>query len=408
MKKIFAVTMMLIIAFTMCLSATGCTPAEEGGESNVYSIKVWGTALDHKQINDILYLYELANPENTYNWEVENVGEDVAGDRVISEPTTAADVFSFASDQLGKLVNNNAIMAVPTQYYSTIADEQISIAEVAAKYNNQYYAYPYTYENCFLYYNKDLLSADQVKSFETIISANTGAEYNIGMDMNDAYYTSIFLFTAGMELFGADGQDVTDVDIANEYALKGCQYIADLGSKAKFTSIAEDSQTTALQNGNVAAVISGPHMVEQFKSALGSRYAVAKLPTIKLDGKDTQMVSFSGVKLYGVNRNTKYPEECAKLAAFLANYDSQYIRLNEREFCPTNLELYAEAENSGFKAVEVVISQAEYTKLKPAFTQMSNYWNNMGTFLAGVFKKTQAQSAWQGELEYIESQLKAN
>ncbi len=408
MKKIFAVTMMLIIAFTMCLSATGCTPAEEGGESGEYNLKVWCAELDQTMVEEMLYNYELANPDNTYNWTVQTVGEDVAGTRVISEPTTAADVFSFASDQLGALVNNNAIMAVPTQYYSTIADEQISIAEVAAKYNNQYYAYPYTYENCFLYYNKDLLSADQVKSLETLISANTGAEYNIGMDMDDAYYTSIFLFTAGMELFGADGQDVTDVDIANEYALKGCQYIADLGSKAKFNSIAEEEQATALKNGNVAAIISGPHMVEQFKTALGSKYAVAKLPTIKLDGKDTQMVSFSGVKLYGVNRNTKYPEECAKLAAFLANYDNQYIRLTDREFCPTNLELYAEAENSGVQAVEVVITQAEYTRLKPAFTQMSSYWTPMGTFLGGVFKKTQAASAWQGQLETIEAGLLGN
>lgn len=402
MKKVITLSLVLVMTLAICLTAVGCNPTEDGEESGVYNLKVWCALLDQEMINEMLYAYEQANPDKQYNWKVEPVGEDIAGSRVISDSSTAADVFSFASDQLGVLVNNNAILAVPAQYQSSIAEDQIAVAEMAAKFNNQYYAYPYTYENVFLYYNKSLLSESQVGSLESIISANTGAEYNIGMDMNDAYYTSIFLFTAGMQLFGADGQDATSIDFANDNALKGCKYIYNLSSKAKFNSIAEKDQARALKNRQVAAIISGPHMVEQFKAELGADYAVAKLPTIELDGKATQMISFSGVKLYGVNRNTKYAEEAAKLAMFLSNYDNQLIRLNEREFCPTNSQLYNEAINGGVDAVEVVIEQAQYTRLKPAFTQMSSYWDPMATFLAGVFKKTQAESAWLGQLEAIE------
>ena len=402
MKKVITLSLVLVMTLAICLTAVGCNPTEDGEESGVYNLKVWCAELDRSMIDEMLYQYEKENPDNIYNWTVQEVGEDVAGQRVISDPSTAADVFSFASDQLGVLVNNNAILAVPAQYQSSIAEDQIAVAEMAAKFNNQYYAYPYTYENVFLYYNNEVLSESQVGSLESIGSANTGVEYNIGMDMDDAYYTSIFLFTAGMQLFGADGQDVTNVDFANDNALKGCEYIYNLSSKAKFNSILEEDQATALKNGNVAAIISGPHMVDQFKTALGAKYAVTKLPTIELDGKATQMISFSGVKLYGVNRNTKYAEESAKLAMFLSNYDNQYIRLTDREFCPTNSQLYNEAANSGVDAVEVVIEQAQYTRLKPAFTQMSSYWTPMATFLAGVFKKTQAESAWLGQLEAIE------
>lgn len=39
---------------------------------------------------------------------------------------------------------------------------------------------------------------------------------------------------------------------------------------------------------------------------------------------------------------------------------------------------------------------------------MSSYWTPMGTFLGGVFKKTQAASAWQGQLETIEAGLLGN
>lgn len=429
MKKrlaIIALALVVIMSMTCVLFAcaddanSGNTGNNNGGNNNggnnggnnntpgTYNLKVWCAELDREMIDEMLYAYEEANPNNNYNWTVQNVGEDVAGGRVIQDPTQAADVFSFASDQLGSLVTNNAILAVPTQYQSAIADEQIPIADTAAKFNGQYYAYPYTYENCFLYYNKSLLSANQLGSIESILAANTGAEYNLGINMDDSYYTSIFMFTAGMELFGADSQDANSVDLNNSKALAGCQYIYNLSSMtngSKFKSILENEQSTAFRNGNVAAIISGPHMVAEFKSALGANYAVAKLPTIKLNNKATQMVSFSGVKLYGVNRNTAHAAEAAKLAAFLSNYDNQSIRLNDREFCPTNAQLYEEAMDSGVEAVEVVIEQAEFTRLKPAFTAMSSYWTPMADFLAGVYKKNFASSTWATKLQAIEDGL---
>lgn len=415
MKKRFAIialTLVVVLASSCLLLAcdknegnNGGTGNNGGAESGTYNLKVWCAELDRTMIDEMLYNYEQANPNNTYNWTVQNVGEDVAGGRVVADPSSAADVFSFASDQLGALVTNNAILAVPTEYQASIEDDQISVASTAAKYNGQYYAYPYTYENCFLYYNKSMLSANQVGSMDSILKANTSAEYNLGIDMGDSYYSSIFLFTAGMNLFGEDGLDVTNVDINNDAALKGCEYIYNMGN-SKLDNIEEESQATALRNGKVAAIISGPHMVAEFQNALGKNYAVAKLPTIKLNNKETQLVSFSGIKLYGVNRNTAHAAEAAKLAAFLSNYDNQMTRLNEREFCPTNAELYEEAINSGINAVEVVIEQAEYTRLKPAFTQMTNYWTPMADFLVGVYKKNFAQSTWGAKLQSIEDGLK--
>ena len=213
MKKrlaIIALALVVIMSMTCVLFAcaddsNGDNTGNNGGNNNggnnggnnntpgTYNLKVWCAELDREMIDEMLYAYEEANPNNTYNWTVQNVGEDVAGNRVVQDPTQAADVFSFASDQLGSLVTNNAILAVPTQYQSAIADEQIPIADTAAKFNGQYYAYPYTYENCFLYYNKSLLSANQLGSIESILAANTGAEYNLGINMDDSYYTSIFM-----------------------------------------------------------------------------------------------------------------------------------------------------------------------------------------------------------------------
>ena len=406
---LLAIIMIASVVLVACNDAP-TNPGNPGGDNTGggkhYELTVWCADADKEMIESMLVDYELENDQNTYEFTVETVGEDVAGSRVIEDPDVAADVFSFASDHLGNLVKYNAIMAVPDAYKSQV-QSQINEAQFAATYNGTLYGFPYTYENCFLYYNKSLLSANQVKSMENLLSATTSAETNIAMDMGDSYYTSIFLFTAGTRIFGENGNDVNDVNFNNANSLLACNYIASLGDQAKFKSVSELDQAAALKNGTVASIISGPHMISTFQTALGSNFAVAKLPTVKLDGTNSkQMVCFSGVKLYGVNRVSKYPEEAAKVAAYLSNADNQAIRLDERAFCPTDDELFADPSISAIDEVAVVIEQSEYSLLKPALPELKPYWDAMAAFLNGVYTKNKKESGWAGELTAIEDKVK--
>lgn len=422
MKKrtvIIALLLAIIMIASVVLVACNDAPTNDGNkpgnggnggnntdEGQHYDLTVWCAEADKAMIESMLVDYELENDHNTYNFTIETVGEDTSGSRVLEDPDVAADVFSFASDQLGNLVKYNAIMAVPDAYKPQV-QAQINEAQFAATYNGTLYAFPYTYENCFLYYNKSLLTASQVTSMENLLKATTSAETNIAMDMGDSYYTSIFLFTAGTRIFGENGNDVNDVDFDNPGSLLACKYIESLGSQAKFKSVSEQDQAAALKNGTVASIISGPHMISTFQTALGSNFAVAKLPTIELQkGKPEQMICFSGVKLYGVNRVTSHPEEAAKVAAYLSNTDNQAIRLDERAFCPTDDELFADPSIASIDEVNVVIEQSEYSILKPALPELKPYWDAMAAFLNGVFTKNKKESGWSSELQAIETKVK--
>ena len=115
--------------------------------------------------------------------------------------------------------------------------------------------------------------------------------------------------------------------------------------------------------------------------------------------------------MYGVTRkgtevrDQKTTNEALKLAAYLANAENQMTRLTEREFCPTDSDLFEEALDSGIDTVKTVVEQSEYSKLKPGIIQMSNYWENMKGFLLGVYKLTYAESSWSSELKKIEKKL---
>jgi len=384
------------------------------GDGSVYNLRVWCAEEDVDMIWEMLTAYKKKYKDNTYQFTVEKQGEDTVASKALQDPSAAADVFSFANDQLGNLIYCDALTTISDAYTAQI-DNQIEVARMAAQYNGLYYAIPYSYENCFLYYNKSLVSAAQVASMDTLLNASiAGVTFNLGIDMADSYYTTMFLYTAGVEIFGEQGVDPTSVDLANDYAIKACRYIASLQSKKKLGSIAKADQYAALKNGRVAAMISGPHMISQFKEALGANFGVAMLPTIRFaeDSKDSQLVSFSGVKMYGVSRKStnvrsqKTTEEALNLAAYLANVTNQQKRLNNRAYCPTDCDLFEAAVESGISTVEVEVAQSEYSKLKPGLKQMSNYWENMAVFLLGVYKLSYKESDWLVELKKIEDKLK--
>lgn len=391
-------------------SATTDTP----DDGSTYTLRVWCAEEDVNMITKMLYAYSDLHSGNTYNWKVEKVGENVVASKVTQDVSAAADIFSFANDQIGTLMQAKALTPIPDKYKAQI-EEQIYSAQLACTYNNRYYALPYSYENVFLYYNTDLLGPEDVKSMESLLGANVPtAQYKLGIDMADSYYTTMFLYTAGVTIFGDDGTDPNSVDLANEHAMKACRYIASLGDKSALGSIAKADQYAALKNGKVAAMISGPHMISQFKDALGDHFGVAVLPTIRFAGEsqDTEMWSFSGVKMYGVSskdsskRDQKTTDEALRVAAYLSNAENQTKRLNEREFCPTNQDLFDKAVESDIDTVDVVVEQAERCKLKPGLTQMSNYWEDMASFLLGVYKFSYKESQWLGELTKIENKLK--
>jgi len=396
-------------------SGTATPAVEDGtGDGSTYSLRIWCAEEDVDMINEMLTAYKKKYKDNTYKFTVEKQGEDTVASKVLQDPSAAADVFSFANDQLGNMVKQDALTKIPTAYTAQI-DSQIEVARTACKSGNDYYAIPYSYENCFLYYNKALVNESQVASLDTLLNASiAGVTFNLGIDMADSYYTTMFLYTAGVQIFGEQGVDPTSVDLANDNAIKACRYIASLQSKKKLGSIAKADQYASLKNQNVAAMISGPHMISQFKEALGANFGVAMLPTIRFAGDtaDSQLISFGGVKMYGISRKAtdvrsqKDTNEAIKLAAYLSNAENQQKRLDDREFCPTDEDLFETAVESGIPTVEVVVAQSEYSKLKPGLIQMSNYWENMAAFLLGVYKLSYKESEWMGELQKVEEKLK--
>ena len=135
MKKILA----LVLALAMALSLGSCALAED------VSLRVWvGDNQDIDWINKVIENFKAAHPENNYTIEVGVQTEGDCSKVVLTDPTAAADVFTFADDQFNSLMNGGALQPVVENAEEIIANNTPESVAAATGSDGMLYAYPAT------------------------------------------------------------------------------------------------------------------------------------------------------------------------------------------------------------------------------------------------------------------------
>ena len=96
------------------------------------------------------------------------------------------------------------------------------------------------------------------------------------------------------------------------------------------------------------------------KEKLGDNYGCCKLPTFTCDGKQVQMGSFLGCKIYGVNSQTAYPVDSMELAEYLTSEKAQIERYNVLNYGPSNVNALADDTIASNLALQALNAQSEF------------------------------------------------
>lgn len=293
--------------------------------------------------------------------EVAIQGEGDAGANVLSDPNTAADVFGFASDQIMKLAKPGAVAEVlfPNEVKSMNTEASVS----AATYDGKLVAYPEVGDNSyFLCYDKSLVSDEQAKSLEGIFAACKDSNKRFIMNAGDGYFSCMFLFTGGLETQGLDTdgetQKFNDYDINKVTA--SVKAFADLfkANSANFESNSTDAVIDGFKNGTTAAGIIGSWNVAAAKAALGDNAGFAILPTININGEDTQIINMFGYKFIGVNSQSKFPYTAQALAYYLSNEECQQERAETLEWGPSNINVANSDYVKNSESMSAILAQS--------------------------------------------------
>lgn len=407
-KKAFG----LIAASAVALSMSACGGAggnSAGGQSEDVSLSVWAPQEDQADGNSWLAKMEesfaKAHPEYKITWKNDVVSEGDAKTKVETDPAAAADVYMFANDQLGGLLDAEAIGELGENEAKQVKEQnEPSMVDSVTGTDGKIYGVPFTSNTWFMYYNSKKFSADDAKSLDAML-----AKGKVSFPLDNSWYIqSFYTKGAGLTFFGDKGNDATmgitfaDGDAAATAVTK---YLVGLANNPNFMDDAEGSGLGALKAGDTDVLFSGTWDAANVKEALGDGYAAAKLPTYKLDGKDVQMEAFAGSKAVAYNPHAKNAKAAAQFAAFLGSTEAQKAHYEMRGIVPTDKSLVDSVNDDDFaaKAQLEVISGASI--LQPTISAMGSWWDPAQAFGKGILNKEITEATAEAQTQKWSEQL---
>ena len=393
MKKILALLlacMMIVGLFAGCgeKPATG-NEGTSGGEvakPEAITLKVWGPSED--QANEQSFLqtackqFAEANKDKwTITFEFGVCSEGDAGKNVTQDPAAAADVYMFANDQLGTLIQAGAIAKLGGAALEQVKADNTDRMIDTVSADGSVYGVPFTINTWFMYYDSSKLSADDIKSLDAMMAKGT-----VAFPITNTWYVPAFYYANGGTMFG-DGTDGSKgITFGGDAGAAVTTYLANAIASGKLIDDASGVGLDGLRNGNVVAMFSGTWDATGVKEALGENYAAAACPSITINGEQKQMLPFAGSKALGVNPHSKNPAAAVALAAWLGSAEMQKLHAELRNggVQPIAKSIVSDIASADPAAVAQNDTFNSYSVLQPSIPEMGSYWSNAESMGKGL------------------------
>ena len=422
MKKIIA--MLLALVMVLGLAACGAsepaateapkteTPAApaatEAAGPEAITLKVWAPQEDQVDANSWLMQvqknFEAAHPEYAITWDNGVCPEGDAATMVTADPAAAADVYMFANDQLGTLIQAGALAKLGGSYL-----EQVQ-ADVSATYQNTVtstdggvYGFPVAPNTWFMYYNKSIVGDADITSMEAILEKGI-----VAFDVANSWNLPAFFFAAGGSLFGDLGVDATvGANFGGEAGYAAAEALLTLQDNPNFKWDGDGYGNNSLKDGTIAAYFSGDWDYAGLYEKLGEDLGAAACPTVMIGGEAKQMLPYAGSKVVGVNPHAKNMKAAMQFAAFLASVESQQLRFELRGIIPAAAQLQElDAIKNSICAQAIFDTYDGKYAFQPKIPEMGPVWGPVGTFGGNIKEGKITWDNYKEQVDALDAQLK--
>ena len=338
MKKLVALAMSLTMAFSLVAcgnsdasntstdaAATTAASTEAAqtapAEKQDVSLRIWGAEEDQTMLQGMIDSFKehYADAAN-FDIQLGTESESTAKDTVLADIEAAADVYSFASDQLIDLVNAGALQSIDEMDAALESYAGKSVADVksanasgsveAATKDGTLYAFPMSADNgYFLYYNSALVTPEDAQTWDTLLAAAEKAGKKVGMTLASGWYNASFFYGAGFTTaLNDDGSTAMDWNGTSADGVTGVQVVQamlNITGNSAFLPIADGDVSNQIASGELCAVVSGTWDAAAAQTAFGDGYAATKLPTYTCGDKQIQQGSaLKGIASMHCSANT--------------------------------------------------------------------------------------------------------
>ncbi len=374
-KKIIAATMMVA---AICTASSFAAPKKKAkkGKAKKVVLTVWeSTNGPDEFIRQAGKAFTATHPNVEIKYVNVELGDAVTQIALDGPAGIGPDLFAAPHDRLGSLVSGGHVLA--TANADKVKSEVLGACSTALTFNGTMYGYPVSAETYALFYNKDLISENELpKTWEDLAkwsqdfnSKNPG-KYGFVMDVGSGYYTIVFTTSEGNRLFGPSGTDTSNTNINSEASVKGMKFFQTMRKALDVPAADLDTSTAdaAFQAGTAAMHITGLWNVKPFEDA-GINFGVTTLPA--LPGDNTPCASFSGTRAMFVSAYTDHPEEANEFGQFLLTAEMQKLRFDLTGTVPSVSVEVSSPYLPGF------MNQLNYAFPMPSIPEMGMYWEAM-------------------------------
>lgn len=362
------------------------TSAEAPAETKDVALTVWSPSEDQSDetgnwLKTMCDKFNEAHPEWNITFTYGVCAEGDAKATVTQDVEAAADVYMFANDNLADLISNNAIAKLGGSALEYVQNNMSQALVDSVSVDGSVYGVPFTTNTWFMYYNKSLLTEDDIKSLETMLTKG-----KVAFPLSNSWYIQAFYAANGCTLFGDGTDEAAGIDMSGDKAVAVTNYLVDLVANPNFVNDGAGEGLAGLQDGSVVAMFSGSWDYGNVVKAIGEENVGAtQLPTINIDGADKSLKAFFGSKAIGVNPNCDDMEVAVALAAFLGGEEAQLAHYEMRNILPTNTTVLAnEKIATDVVAIGSDACIANTSIMQPYCASMSNWWSpaeNLGKAL---------------------------
>ena len=371
MKKTFKIGLGVL---SIC-SVFGCSACMSCMGNNTTKLTIWVSEADKTFATQVAKEFKEKYPDKNYEIVIDVQGENDVATRVLNDVENAADVYSCSNDQLPKLLNGDALAQIAGDRLNRVqqanSKDAIESATVSLNGKEGVYGMPYTDNTFFLYYNKAVLSEEDVKTVDGILS-KCSPNKQFAFPMADGWYTTSFFFGKGLGYEVTYDNNLAETSITcnfnNATGVAVTNAMWRLVQDNRFKADANDSKITAgFNDGSIVAAVSGIWNRTTIESYLGDNFAATKLPTYTLNKgtaneEQVQLTAFAGYKLMGVNNYSKNKTEAMDFAEFYTNKENQIKHFEVRGFVPTDESARMDEKVQKDVCAKAITQQLQYSK----------------------------------------------
>ena len=405
MKKLIA----LLLACVMVLGLVACggnapettapnaggetTPAAPettapavSGEAEAITLKVWAPQEDQVDANSWLMQVEAqfaaAHPEYVITWDNGVCAEGDAKTLISADPAAGADVYMYANDHLGGLIQAGAVAKLGGPFLEQVkADNNETFVGTVTYADGEVYGFPVAPNTWFMFYNKAIVGDADITSLEAIMEKGV-----VTFDVANSWNMPAFFFGAGCSLFGDLGVDAAaGAQFGGQPGYDAAEALLKLQENPNFKWDGDGFGNNSLKDGTVAAYFSGDWDYAGLYEKLGEDLGAAAAPTVMIGGEAKQLLPYAGSKVVGVNPHAKNMKAAMEFAAYLASVESQKLRFELRGIVPAATELQSmEALQNSICAQAIMDTMNGKSAFQPKIPEMDAVWNPVGTFGSNI------------------------